>query len=131
MVLAKKQFRSTPVRNALLKIFADGSLLSVPGLQDTLKELGLKPNKTTLYREIEFLKMNNLVQEVEFGDGKKRYETTTGPHHHHLVCVNCDKIEDVVLQRDVHAFEKKVERTKQFKVLRHSLEFFGLCRVCQ
>ena len=46
--------RITPLKEGILKILEkeDGPL-SVPELQVRLKELKLKPNKTSLYRELE------------------------------------------------------------------------------
>ncbi len=126
-----QNYRKTPVRDKLIELFAEGLLLSVSQMQDLLKFSGLIPNKTTLYREIEFLMGNSVIQEVELGDGKKRYERTSGEHHHHLVCTICKAIDDVALESDLDSFEKNIEDTKKFKVTRHSLEFFGICNSCQ
>ena len=126
-----KAYRSTPVREKLIELFSKGLLLSVPDIQKLLLSYKLSPNKTTIYREIEFLKENNLIQEIDFGDGKKRYERTDGEHHHHLICTSCKNIDDVTLESDLDHFEEKIKSTKKFKVTRHSLEFFGLCLNCQ
>lgn len=91
----------------------------------------LRPvNKTTIYRELELLLNNNIVVEINFGDNKKRYEIAGLPHHHHLVCSNCDKVEDVFIDRDLHQLEQKITKEKSFTVHSHSLEFFGLCQDC-
>lgn len=91
----------------------------------------LRPvNKTTIYRELELLLNNNIIVEINFGDNKKRYEIAGLPHHHHLVCSNCDKVEDVFIDRDLHQLEQKITKEKSFTVHSHSLEFFGLCQDC-
>lgn len=88
----------------------------------------LKVNKTTVYRQIEKLLNDNLIIEVELGDGKKRYELKNLDHHHHLVCKKCGRLEDIRLNEKVILNE--VSKKSKFKVENHSLEFFGICVNC-
>lgn len=84
----------------------------------------IKVNKTTIYRELFFLLGSGLINEVDFGDKKKRYELKDQKHHHHLVCLNCKTVVDVNIKESFNT-------PKDFKVIRHNLEFFGLCSSCQ
>jgi Fe2+ or Zn2+ uptake regulation protein len=88
----------------------------------------LKVNKTTVYRQIDKLIQDNKIIEVELGDGKKRYEPKDLKHHHHLVCNKCGRLEDIKL--DEKWIIKEVSKKTDFKVERHSLEFFGTCVNC-
>ena len=91
----------------------------------------LRPvNKTTIYRELELLLANKIIIEINFGDNKKRYEIAGLPHHHHLVCSNCDRVEDVFVTQDLNKLEQKISKEKSFTIHSHSLEFFGLCQDC-
>lgn len=129
--LRKQGYRITNVRKALLLLLAKSKTpLSADEIREELKSKKLQVNKTTVYRELDFLKEQGITQEVEFGDKKKRYEILSS-HHHHVVCVECKKVEDVNLQSDLDAAEKKIAWQKNFKVLNHSLEFFGLCSECK
>ena len=126
-----KGHKNTKVREALVEILQKTATpLSIQDILLKLKERKLNPNKTTVYREIEFLTNLGLVSEVDFGDGKKRYEGT-GEHHHHIICVNCKKIADVELDQDLDLFNAKIAKVAGFKPVGHSLEFFGLCSNCQ
>ena len=91
---------------------------------------GLEVNKTSIYRQIETLIKGNLISEVDFGDGKKRFEYNLHNHHHHLICTNCNMVEDIFVHNDVKHVEDKIRKLKKFKVQTHSLEFFGLCKEC-
>jgi len=125
-------YRITPVREQIVEIFINSSSpISAGDLIESFKILKIPVNKTTIYRELDFLLEKNIIKEIEFGEGKKRYELETGHHHHHLVCLNCRKVEDVDLEVDLHDEEKKIEKETGFKVKSHSLEFFGLCKNCQ
>lgn len=88
-------------------------------------------NKTTIYREIDTLLKAGYLNEVDFGDRNKRYELTSLGHHHHLICVKCHQVEDVVLKETLFNEEKLISNANKFKVLRHNLEFFGYCHNCQ
>lgn len=89
-------------------------------------------NKTTIYRELFFLLEKNFIHEVEFGDGKKRYEIVLNrPHHHHIICINCRKVQDIPLEKDFENQKSKIEHITGFQLTSHMLEFFGLCKVCK
>lgn len=88
----------------------------------------LKVNKTTIYRQIDKLLLRNLIVDVEFGDGKKRYELKSLGHHHHLICKKCGKLEDVTI--DEESILKQIKVKSGFKIESHSLEFFGFCNNC-
>jgi Fur family ferric uptake transcriptional regulator len=125
-------FKITPVREAVLHIIYDQSApLAVPELADQLAESGLTPNKTTLYREVEFLLQQRIIQEIDLGDGKKRYEKKSEHCHHHLVCTSCQKIECVDLDDELHQMIHTIEQKTNFTIYEHMLEFFGMCKKCK
>lgn len=111
--------RVSKTRNNILKLLPSGLMTA----SDLEKKIGV--NKTTIYRELERLVTEDLVLEVEFGDGKKRYELARQDHHHHAVCIKCDVVKDVKV--DERYLSPKV---KGFSLMRHSVEFFGLCENC-
>ena len=124
--------RITPIRTQIITTFASSTTpIAATDLIESFRVLKTKVNKTTIYRELDFLINKNIIKAIEFGEGKKRYELETGHHHHHLVCLNCRKVEDVDLEVDLHDEERKIEKDTGFKVKSHSLEFFGLCKSCQ
>lgn len=88
----------------------------------------LRVNKTTVYRQIEKLIKKELVVEIEFGDGKKRYELKSLDHHHHLICKSCRKVEDITLDENV--ILKEALKKTSFQIESHNLEFFGYCVKC-
>jgi Fe2+ or Zn2+ uptake regulation protein len=84
-------------------------------------------NKTTIYRELASFVKDGLINEIEFGDGKKRYEIVTD-HHHHLICKYCGNVEDIEINEKI--LFNSLEETN-FKVENHSIEFFGKCINCK
>ena len=124
--------RITKARGNILKIFlASSTPLSAVELTSRLAAVNITVNKTTVYREIDFLKKQEIIRELQFGDGKKRFEQWPENHHHHLVCIGCDSIECIELDGCLEAEEKKILRENNFKTINHALEFQGLCAKCR
>jgi len=129
--LKDKGFKATKHRYALLQImFSNKKPLSVPEILDLFEDLKLSPNKTTIYREIEFLIQEKILVEVIIGGDKKRYELASLEHHHHLICNNCESISDIKVNTDLNTIQKQLEKDNNFKIKSHTLEFYGLCSNC-
>ncbi len=129
--LRKEGFRLTSTRKAVLRLFLSGeSPMTVPELLLRLSTEGISVNKTTVYRELDFLITRKLIREVQLGDGLRRYEYLKGGHHHHLVCVKCKNIECFEMKACLKEFEEQITAEKNFTFIKHSLEFFGICALC-
>lgn len=129
--LQEKGAKLTTARRSLVMVFEKHHLpLTELELRRRLARYGVVVNKTTIYRELSYLKSQGFVMEVEFGDGKKRFELNTGDHHHHLVCLHCKQVTEARSVEDIRRIERKIKRQERFQVLDHTLEFFGLCRNC-
>lgn len=131
--LKKSGERITPIRAALIEALdKTRKPATTQELLAALARRGLSANKTTVYRQLEVLLRYNIAAEIHFTDRAKRYELArVGGHHHHLVCLKCGRVEKIILPADLEPQEKKIRQKNQFKVLQHSLEFFGRCRYCQ
>ncbi len=106
--------------------------LSFDDLQIILPRRRIASHKATLYREIQFLKDRGIIEEINLQDGRGRYELKGRSHHHHIVCVKCHDVKDVPLEEKELKREKQaIEKATKFTILKHSLEFFGLCANCR
>lgn len=130
--LKEHHLRLTKTRKVLAELFLQNETpLSVPGILREFLKRHISVNKTTVYRELERWQSMGIIDKVQLGDRKQHYELAARNHHHHLVCVRCERVEDVDMdETTLCAEEKKMSREKKFSILRHSLEFFGLCKMC-
>lgn len=130
--LKEKGKRTSATRGAILQLLTDSPTpFSAAEILAGLVRRRMGVNKTTIYRELDLLCSEGVLRELQFGDRKKRYEVAPEGHHHHLVCTDCHRVEDVELKNDLDSEEKRIERMKKFKIARHSLEFFGICASCR
>ncbi|HYM65254.1 MAG TPA: Fur family transcriptional regulator [Candidatus Sulfotelmatobacter sp.] len=94
-----------------------------------LKNEGISADPATVYRILDIFYKKGIIQKIELGEGKYRYERSKN-HHHHLLCTNCGRVEDV--EGDfISKMQNDIREKTGFLVKNHSLEFFGLCPDCQ
>jgi len=130
--LKEKGFRLTKIRKFMLDFLLNSKTpLCAREIQEKFFKLNMRINKTTIYRDLDLLKKEGIVREVQLRDNVMRYEITPENHHHHLICLNCKKIDEVILEGDLEKEEKIILKTKKFNVLYHSLEFYGVCSECK
>ncbi len=99
--------------------------------QDIIDSVGKQLDPATIYRCITKLKNSGIIRQIDLRQNHAHYEFFDMAHHHHIICVDCGKIEDI---KDCHletVHQQILEQTKQFTQVRHhSLEFYGLCKKC-
>jgi len=91
---------------------------------------------SSIYRTLTVLDEHGIVAPHHGRDGVTRYELAEPlqDHHHHLVCVECGRIDDVefgpVAERSVKGAVAAVAAQHGFAVTDHSLEIEGRCKRC-
>ena len=129
--LRDADLKVTPARLGILNALEKSDMpLDVTSIITTLKKSKVKADKVTVFRIMHALTEKGLVKPIQLYEGKLRYEYAMKSEHHHFVCEQCGKIEDI---SDCHIgkLEKEITQKKGLLVKRHSLEFFGLCTNCQ
>ncbi|MBM4306513.1 MAG: transcriptional repressor [Deltaproteobacteria bacterium] len=125
-------FRITPARKSIIDILSvKHDAVSLTELKKHLETRNVRADRTTIYREILFLKQQGTICEIPIGGGKKGYKICEDGHHHHLICIRCNRVEEIVLKNTLALQEKKIARQRGFQVLDHLLEFYGFCGDCQ
>lgn len=124
--------RITTTRKMIVDIFVTiAKPLSVQEILAALHKRKKMVNKTTVYRELEFLENKHMIRQVQLGQDRKRYELTSGKHHHHIRCMKCEKIVDIDFPDHLKKTVRFIEKNTDFLVVDHSLEFIGLCASCR
>ncbi|KGF72542.1 Fur family transcriptional regulator [Neosynechococcus sphagnicola sy1] len=83
----------------------------------------------TVYRSLEALKLEGVVQVRKLANGESLYNLVQQDKHH-LTCLQCG--ESISLgECPVHQLESQLQVSHHFKIYYHTLEFFGLCQGCQ
>lgn len=129
--LKNKGFRLTKVRKAIIEVLDIAKKpLSASDIIVLLGECDLTPHKTSIYRELNFMLEQGVINRITFGERQDRFELLAMEHHHHAICQNCGDIEDVECGEEIRKIEQML-KNRNFKVSDHLIEFFGLCKKCQ
>lgn len=112
-------------------VFASEAHLSADDIESALRERGDRIGKATVYRTLDLLVKSNLVEELDFGEGFKRFEhrLSRRPAHHHLICQACGRVQEFEIP-EMPAIEARVARELGFRPHRHRVEIQGICRQC-
>jgi Fur family transcriptional regulator, ferric uptake regulator len=128
--LRQADLKATPARLAVLSLLENADKpVDVATIIDYLKANAIKADPVTAFRIINLFTERGLTKQIHLNEGKFRYELTSRAGHHHLICENCRKIEDI--QCSVDEIDREIKEKKQFIVKHHSLEFYGTCKNCQ
>jgi len=129
--LKSKNTRLTTTKKTILTCLIEQKKpLDYRQIESFLDSRGIKVNKTTIYRQLDQLQIKGIIQELDFGEGKKRYEIIS-KHHHHLICTACNKIECVNFEEDFNSQEAEISQYTNFRITGHMFEFLGICGKCQ
>lgn len=138
--LQSKGFRLTKPRRLVVELLdrADKPL-SAYEIKHILDTNGETVDTVSIYRILECLEENHLIHRVlSSGKVKKcQLEPESKCHldrqehcHHLLRCQMCEAIEEVHCP-GTDTLVKELEKTGNFKIQSHSLEFVGLCGNCR
>lgn len=129
--LEGKDLKLTSQRRTILRqaIEADGHF-SAEKLLDLSKKADDTISKATVYRTLALLKESKILEEQDFGDGRKVYERAQGrKHHDHLICIKCGKIIEFENEH-IEKLQDAEAKKNQFRIVYHSLKLFGFCKSC-
>lgn len=97
-------------------------------IYDNIKDQFPNLSLGTIYRNVNILIEQRLIQKIDFGSTFDRFDANTDEHYH-FICENCSAIIDLDIPIDPKLNEKINMKTK-FKVYRHNIEFYGKCDKC-
>lgn len=129
--LREVDLRATPARLAVMNFLEETDApVDVNSVIEYLSVNNIDADPATVFRIMNLLTQKGITIPIQFQEGKTRYELSSKDDHHHLICENCGKIEDIS-DTIVPELEKEIHKKSGFFVKRHSLEFFGVCTLCQ
>jgi Fe2+ or Zn2+ uptake regulation protein len=124
--------RNTLVRRMLLALFESADHpLTAREICVALAQRDLRVNKTTIYRQLDTLSDQGYIAELSLGTDGKRYEINQGCAHPHLLCRQCGRIECLPVAKEFIDQQRSIAEEHGFTAERCSLEFYGVCNVCQ
>jgi len=130
-IISRRGYRNTKSRAAVVEILENAETpLSAEDIFMKMKESGRSASLSTVYRILELMENNRLVEKTTINNGKALFSLARSGHNHHLICTSCHKM--VALgDCPVKELERNISRETQFDITGHKLEVYGICPECR
>lgn len=79
----------------------------------------------TVYRTMRLFEDVNVIEKLDFGDGRARYEENREEHHHHLIDVNSGAIIEFQ-DSELELLKKKIAAKLGYDLIGDKLELYGV-----
>lgn len=118
----------TELRKDILTHIQNSSYpLNAKEILGLLKE---KPDLSTVYRALDYLLENKLVQDAVLSENIRYYYAFGHGHCHFVVCQNCKKAREFHVCFESN-MQKQIENETNYEITGHSFYFTGICGECK
>ena len=125
-VCVERGMKMTGQRRVIARVLSEAD--DHPDVEELYRrsmEADPKISIATVYRTVRLFEEAGLLDRLDFGDGRSRYEETSENHHDHLIDVNSG---NVIEFRDdeVEQLQIKIAERYGFKLIDHRMELYGV-----
>jgi Fur family ferric uptake transcriptional regulator len=123
--------RNSKARAQVLNALREtGAFRSAQSLHQELRAAGHPTGLATVYRNLQVLAEDGLVDQVRVEGAEALYRVCDQDgHHHHVICRSCGE-SAAVTGPDFEVWADQVAAAAGFADIRHSLEISGICATC-
>jgi Fur family ferric uptake transcriptional regulator len=126
--------RQTAAKNQiaerLAKMSDSQADFTVENLWRELRRANPHLGRATVFRAVEMLVNQGLLNRIDFPDGSHSYRVCGDAHHHHITCIRCHRILDIDICPPLEQLDA-IARQTDFTIEGHSLTVFGVCADCR
>lgn len=79
----------------------------------------------TVYRTVKLFEEAGILDKLEFGDGRARYEDADREHHDHLIDMNSGEVIEF-FDPEIEALQEKIAQRLGYQLKGHKMELYGV-----
>ena len=79
----------------------------------------------TVYRTVKLFEEAGIIEKLEFGDGRARYEDAERDHHDHLIDLQSGEVIEFV-DPEIEALQERIAQRLGYTLKGHKLELYGV-----
>lgn len=125
-ICVEKGLRMTEQRRVITRVISESN--DHPDVEEIHRRamaIDSRISIATVYRTMRLLEDFDVVQRLDFQDGRARYEEAPDDHHDHLINVRTREVIEFV-NEEIEALQEKIAREHGFKLVDHRLELYGI-----
>ena len=88
-------------------------------------ELDPRISIATVYRTVKLFEEAGILDKLEFGDGRARYEDAERDHHDHLIDMQTGQVIEFV-DPEIELLQEKIAKRLGYHLKDHRLELYGV-----
>ncbi len=121
-----KGLRMTDQRRVVARVIGDSDdHPDVEELYARAAKVDPRISIATVYRTVKLFEESGILEKLEFGDGRARYEDAERDHHDHLIDVNSGTVIEFV-DPEIEALQERIAARLGYKLVGHRLELLGV-----
>ena len=121
-----KGLRMTDQRRTIAKLLeSTNAHPDVEELHKRVNQVDQSISLATVYRTVKLFEESGILEKLEFGDGRARYEDADREHHDHLINIQNGKVIEFV-DSDIELLQEKIANKLGYRLLGHKLELYGV-----
>ena len=121
-----KGLRMTDQRRIVARVIdASGDHPDVEALHARAAAIDPRISVATVYRTVKLFEEAGILERLEFGDGRSRYEDALRDHHDHLIDVTSGEVIEFV-DPDIEALQERIAARLGYRLVAHRLELFAV-----
>ena len=122
----QKSLRMTSQRKIIAQVLEDtADHPDVEELYTRASKIDPTISIATVYRTVKLFDEAGILDKLEFGDGRARYEDAERDHHDHLIDINSGSVIEFV-DSDIEKLQEKIADKLGYKLMGHKLELYGV-----
>lgn len=122
----EKGLRMTGQRRIIAQVIQDSD--DHPDVEELFKRasaLDAGISIATVYRTVKLFEEAGILDKLEFGDGRARYEDAERDHHDHLIDMHSGAVIEFV-DAEIEALQERIAQKLGYELRGHRLELYGV-----
>ena len=121
-----KGLQMTPHRRIIAEVLEmSDDHPDVEELHQRAQALDASISIASVYSTVKLFEEAGILDKLEFGDGRARYEDAERDHHDHLIDINSGEVIEFV-DPEIEALQEKIAAKLGYRLMGHKLELYGV-----
>lgn len=116
--------KMTGQRRVIAQVLSDSD--DHPDVEDVYRratEIDPKISIATVYRTVRLFEEEKILERLDFGDGRARYEEMSDDHHDHLIDIGSGRVIEFQC-KEIEELQRKIALDHGFRLVGHRLELY-------